>query len=120
MKQDESAAQEGFAAGEDVLEGALEVAGVPGVGDVASAAGIGHQQVDLALRVGGDYVPEPAQVTGVHADEAVEAVIVLGDDRTCPLQRVEPYSVLAEAAPGGRVDGVAVLLVRDGGGLDIE
>lgn len=52
--------QHRFAGGEQVLEGLLEIARVPGIGHVAPTAGVGHHQVNLALRVGGDYAADEA------------------------------------------------------------
>ena len=74
----------------------------------------------LLLRIRRDDVPDPAEVAAVHADDAVEPGIVLRHDGAGPLGGVEPHSVLGETPLGGRVDGIAVLLVGDCGGLDIE
>ena len=47
-------AQHGFAAGEEILEGGFEITGVPGIGDIASRACIGHQEMDFAFGIFGD------------------------------------------------------------------
>ena len=41
-----------------ITVGRFEVAGIPGVGDVAGEAGEGHHEADFALRVGGNDAAE--------------------------------------------------------------
>ena len=72
----------------------------------------------LALRVVRDDVAQHPQVGGVHADDAVEMVVVRARDLP-GLPDVERNAVLVETAPCGRVDRIADLLGRDGGRFDI-
>ena len=115
----EGRAEKCFAGGEDVLEAALEIACVPGVCYVAAGSGAGHQQMDFALRVGGDYAADAAQVAGVHTEDAVEAGIVGGRDGAGGLGGIEADTVLGEATSGRRVDRVPVFFVGNGGGFDV-
>lgn len=59
-KGSDGGAEEGFASGEDILEGFLEITCVPRIRDIAAGARTGHQQMDFALRVGRDYSADPA------------------------------------------------------------
>ena len=119
-KNSEPAVQHRLATRQEVLEGLFEVAGVPGVGDVAGKAGVGHQQVDLALRVVRNDPPDEPEVPGIHADDAVKAVVIGRRDLAGAFAGVEPHAVLAETAFGRRIDGIAYLLSRYCGRLHIE
>ena len=76
VKISEPSVQHRLATRQEILEGLLEVAGVPGVGDVAGVAGVGHHQVDLAVGVVRDDAADEAEVPRIHADDAVEAVVI--------------------------------------------
>ena len=111
--------QECFAAGKDVLEGLLEVAGVPGVGNAGMGTpGKRHQQTDFAVWVIADDAGKQTKVALVHADEEVVAVVVGGHDAACRLAGIEDDAMLAEATLGRRIDGVAALFVGDSSGGD--
>ena len=112
-------AEHGFAGGEEVLEGFFEVAGVPGVGDVAADAGVGHHEVDFAVRIGGDDSADEPQVGGIHADDAVETGIIGTGNLAGSLPGIEPHPVLAQAPLCRRIDGIADLLRRHGCRLDV-
>ena len=115
----EGLAEKCFAGGEDVLETALEIACVPGVCYVAAGSGAGHQQMDFALWIGGDDAADPAQVAGVHTEDAVEAGIIGGRDGAGGLGGIEADTVLGKATSGRRVDRVSIFLIGNGGGFDV-
>lgn len=75
--------------------------------------------MDLTVGVVRNDAAEQAQVGGIHAHDAVEAGIVVPCDLTGALLRVERDAVLGEAAPGGRIDGIANLFRGHGSGLDV-
>ena len=112
--------QHRFTRRQEILEGGFEVAGVPWIGYVATDAGIGHHEVNLSLRVVGDDAPDEPQVGGVHADDAVEAVIIGLGNLAGAFVGIEPHAVLAQAAPGRRINGVADLLRGDRCRLNME
>lgn len=107
-----------MAAFEDVAPGGFEVAGVPGVGDIAGTAGEVEQEVDLALGVVTTEAPHVAQVPRVHADEQVEAVVV-GTRHLARGLAGTADAVLGEFTTGRGIDGVANLLGGGGCRLDI-
>lgn len=110
----------GLAAVEAVLEGGFEVAGVPGVGDVAAAAGVGHQELDLMVGVAGDDVFDAAQIGGVHADNVVEVVVVPGRYLTRCLCGVKHHTVIPKALFCRGIDAVADFFRAHGGRFGVE
>ena len=83
-----------FAAGENVLKCSLEIACIPGVCHVASAACVRHQKVNLSLRVRWDYASYPVEIQSVHTDDAIEPVIVFAPNLSGCLVLIECYAVL--------------------------
>ncbi len=104
---------------EHILPGGIEVAGVPGVGHIAGAAGEVHQLVYLPFGVAAAQGQHVSDVPRVHADEQVEAGIVGLKHLACALARAGD-AVLREFPARGRVHLVAQLLGRSGGRLDVE
>src|SRR5699024_9904861 len=107
------------AAGFDVVPGGVKVAGVPGVGDVRRAGGVVQQAVHFACRVAAADAPHGGQVSAFHADQQVVAVVVGAGQLAGGLAGAGD-AVLGQLAPGGRVDGVAVLLAAGAGGCRLE
>ena len=69
-------AQHGFTALQQILESFFEVAGVPGIRNIPADARIRHHQVYFPRRVVGEDSSDEPKVGGIHADDAVEAVVV--------------------------------------------
>ena len=121
----EEGLKEGLAAAGDVVPGLLEVAGVPGVGDVSGmvcrvgGVGVVEEEGDLALRVVGEDAAEAVAVLFVHEDEEVVVVVVGTGDLPCAVVCAMD-AVGFEGGEGHGVDGVADLLARGGGGVYLE
>ena len=80
--------EEGRAALDDVAVCGIEVAGVPGIGDIAGATGPIEQARDLAVGVFAKDAAQSARILGVHIDDVVPVGILrathlagaMGDD----------------------------------------
>lgn len=104
---------------ENILESLLEIPCIPRVCNIPSAAGIGHHQMNLMLRVIWDDAAQQPQVRTVHTDDAVETPVIRSRDLTGTLVGIELHSVLIETTPCRRINRVADLLRRYGGRLHI-
>ena len=75
--------------------------------------------MDLSVGIFRNDAADPAEVRGVHADDAVEAGVIGPGDLAGGLASVEGYAVLREATLRRGIDGVADFFRRYGGRLDI-
>ena len=108
-----------FTTFQDILEGCFEIPRIPRVRDVPADARIRHHQMDLPVRIiGNDTLNEP-EVPGVHADNAVKAVVIGPCHLPGTLFLVERHAVLGEAALGRRIDGIADFFRGNGGRFDM-
>lgn len=112
--------KEGGAAGDEIAVGGFEVAGVPGIGNVTVDAGKGEEEADArGIGLTADDVSEKADITLVHTDEEIVAIIVSASDTT-GMVIFEGNTMCLEGALGRGVDGITNHIVRDGGGVDDE
>ncbi len=100
-----------------ILPGGFEVAGVPGIGHVAGAVGVVHQQGDFPVNVLSDEALEIAEVVVVHCNDVV-VVPIVGAGHLAGGFALASNAVLREFAAGRRIDGVADFL--GGGGRRID
>ena len=110
--------QKALAAAHDVGIGAVKIAVIPRVGDIA-AARVGEQQAQLVLPVLSDDALGVSQVVSVHAQQMIVAVVVVPRE----LHRALAFagnSVSRQLAFCGRINGIAPvapdLLAAGGGG----
>lgn len=99
----------------------VEVAGVPGIGDLGAGCAIGEveEETNLLLGVGGDDAGDVAQIVAVHADDEVEGVVVVARHLTGGAARTR-HALGRQLAASGRIDVVADFLAGGGGALDVE
>lgn len=102
-----------------ILPGGFEVASVPGVGHVAGAVGVVHQQGDFSVNVLTDEALEVAEVVVVHCNDVV-VVPIVGAGHLAGGFAVAANAVLGEFAAGGRIDGVADFFGGGGRRSDFE
>ena len=116
--------QQCLAAKHDVVVGRLEIARVPGIGDVAAVLGVLdrqeiEQQAHLVVDVGTKQAAEIGDIVPVHSDDEVGVVIHFACDALGHLVAAAD-AVDGQRAFGQRINRVANLLVRSGSGCNID
>ena len=112
--------QKSFAGLEQVLEGGFKIPCVPRVCDIASAAGVRRHQMDLVLRVIGDYAAKKPEIRGIHTNEPVKKLVILHSDLPSCLGRIKSDAVLGKTTLGRRIDAIANLLCGNCCAFDVK
>ena len=102
------------------MESGLKIACIPRVCDIASAAGVGHQKMNLFLRVRWDYASYPTEIKPVHTDDQIECVVVFATNLSSCLVPVERCAVLFQAVHCRRIYMIADFFSGCGRTFDIE
>lgn len=105
--------EEGGAGFEEVAPGGGEVACVPGVGDVARLACVFHDEVEFGVGVAAEELQHVLHVVGIHADDEVVGVVVVGGEQACLMARASD-AVFGEFLACHGVDGVAEFVIVGG------